>query len=33
MSEINKKWSIWEVYKDEDKKETFMDKLVEIMKI
>jgi len=33
MSDIDKKWSIWEVYKDEDKKGGFMDNLVEIFQI
>jgi len=33
MSEIDRKWSIWEGYKDEDKKETFKDKLAEIIKL
>ena len=31
--EVENKWSFWEVYTDEDKKENFMDKLVEILKV
>ena len=31
--EVENKWSFWEVYTDEDRKENFMDKLVEILKV